>query len=334
MKTPVLTSIGLLLAISLQQTAAQAPGAINQVDAAEQRRQMEESIKVLTDGDTAPELYSAASCDGGPQTVLIIKPRRTHFEAQADVQYFHTDNMFLLEDTRQSVEALLSTVQLALAPTPYGLGDGLFSPRIGYRHQWFNYGLDGAKLDDSSLKLSDFDFNAQTAFIDGRWLRNNWMIQGGFDFIRLMDSSDYDDFHLEYVPRWGVQRLFPLSNSSTLSVGYEGDYRFTDATALPFFLPSDLMDRTDHALFAAWTLAVCRQAVVQPFYRFKYTRFTEGDSREDYLNTVGLGLYGQVTRNISLRAFVNYETRDSSESTTPEYHQFNAGGGVNLTVRF
>lgn len=335
MKTLSTTLAGLLLAAAFSPASAQVPGAINQVDSAQQRRQMEESMKTLTDGDNAPEFYAGESSDVGPQSVVVATLRPTHFEAQADVQFFHTDNMFLLEDTRQSAEVLLSTVQFALAPTAYKLGDGWLSPRLGYRHQWFNFGLDGAKLDNStSLELSDFDFNAQTAFVDTRWRHDNWIVEGGFDFTRLMDSSGYEDFYQEYVPRWGVQRLFPLCETSTLSVGYEGDYRFTDATSLPSFLPSDVMDRTDHALFAACTMALCKHAVIQPFYRFKYTHFTEGDNRDDYLHSAGLGIYGFVTRNITVRAFVNYDARESSEDQVPEYRQFNAGGGVNVTVRF
>jgi hypothetical protein len=335
MKTLATTLVGLVLALSLKPASAQLPGAINQVDSAQQRRQMEESMKTLTDGDNAPEFYAGESSDVGPQSVLSIKPRRTHFEAQADVQYFYTDNMFLLENPRQSAGVLLSTVQFALAPTAYEMGGGQFSPRLGYRHQWFDYGLGNATLDNTpSFELSEFNFNAQTAFIDGRWSRDNWIVQAGFDYTRLMDSSDYDDFYQEYVPRWGVQRLLPLSESSTLAVGYEGDYRFTDSTSLPPFLPSDMMDRMDHALFAACTVVLCEHAVVQPYYRFKYTHFTEGGDRDDYLHSVGLGVYGFITRNITVRAYVNYDARNSSEDLVPEYRQFNAGGGVNVTVRF
>jgi hypothetical protein len=334
MKTFSTLLAGSFLVAVLPPALAQSPGAINQVDSAQQRLELEASMKSLADGDNAPEFYPGESGDVGPQSVLLIKPRRTHFEAQADVQYFYTDNMFLLEDTRQSAGVLLSTVQFALAPTAYELGSGQFAPRLGYRHQWFDYGLGDDTLDNSSLDLSDFNFNAQTVFMDGRWSRNNWVFLAGFDYTRLLDSSDYDDFYQEYVPRWGVQRLVRLSESSTLSVGYEGDYRFTDSTTLPAFLPSDMMDRMDHALFAAGTVALCEHVVVQPFYRFTYTHFTEDGNRDDYLHSAGLGVYGFITPNITVRAFVNYDARNSSESQVPEYHQFSAGGGVNVTARF
>src|ERR1017187_1841412 len=60
---------------------AQVSGAIQQTDAAQQRRQLEQTAKPYTDGESAPELYSGESSDVGPQSVLRIKPRKTLFEA-------------------------------------------------------------------------------------------------------------------------------------------------------------------------------------------------------------------------------------------------------------
>jgi len=312
---------------------AQLAAAIDQVDTVQQRRQMDESMKTLTGDESAPELYPNESSDVGPQSVLKIKLRPTHFEAQADVQYFHTDNMFLVENNEQDADVLVSTVQFALAPTPYELGNGFFAPRLGYRHQWFNFGLSGKELDGTGIDLDEFDFNAQTVFIDGRWSRGNWILEAGVDYTRLMDSSDYEDFYEEIVPRWGVQRLFPLCENSVLSLGYAGDYRFTDIDQP--FLPSGLYDRTDHSVFAAVSHTLCPYAVVQPFYRFKYTHFTDDVvDRDDMLHTFGLALHCPITRQVTLRAFAGYDLLESDDPSMPDYRKFDVGGGVNLTVRF
>ena len=315
------------------EVGAQVPGALDQVDSAQQRRKAQRSAHSgLNEGETAPELFPGESSDLGPQSVLRMKARKTWFEAQADVQYFYTDNMFLTEHNKQEAAVLLSTAQFALAPTPYDLGPGQFYPRIGYRHQWYDFGLDGAKLDGSALRLREFDFNAQTAFTDGQWSHENWILEAGFDFTRLMSTDGYDEFYREYVPRWGVQRLFPLDDKTVVSLGYEGDYRFSNGDV---FFDTDFNDRTDHSFFALCTRTLCRYAVIQPYYRFKYTRFTANTDRQDYLHSLGIALYCFVTPNISLRGFMGYDIKDSDgRNRGQDYRRLDAGGGLNVTVRF
>ena len=331
-------AVSLLLLLSLLlfgcwDLAAQVPGAIDQVDSAQQRRKAEQSANSrVQEGDTAPELFPGESSDIGPQSVLRAKARNTWFEALADVQYFYTDNMFLTEHNKQDTGVLLSTAQFALAPTAYNLGPGLFSPRIGYRHQWYDFGLDGGKFESSSIRLNEFDFNAQTVFGDVQWSHENWILEAGFDFTRLMSTPDYDEFYKEYVPRWAVQRLFSLDDKTVLSLGYEGDYRFSHGDVS---FNNDFNDRTDHSFFALCTRTLCRYAVIQPYYQFKYTRFTADTDRQDYLHSLGIALYCFFTPNISLRGFVGYDIKDSDgRNQGPDYRRLDAGGGLNVTVRF
>lgn len=312
---------------------AQTPGALDQADKSQQQRERSQTI-TAGDGEAAPELFSGESSDVGPQSVLRVKPRRTWFEAQADVQYFHTDNMFLTENNEIDTEVLLSTVQFAIAPTPFETESGRFGPRLGYRHQWFSFGLDGEELPFTTLELSDFDFNVSTFFADLTWTCGNWRAQLGFDYQRLLTTDDYDEFYREYVPRWAVQYTWPLTERSAVAVGYDGNLRFTDADV--FFNP-DFNDRTDHALFVNYTLALCPQAVVQPFYRFKYTHFTDyfpGQDRNDALHSFGVGLYWLVCPNFNVRAFAGYDVKCSDNNFVEDYDRLDLGGGVNLNFRF
>ena len=333
--------LGLSLCILGHRAAAQ--GAVRQTESVDQRRQFEDSAKKYTPGESAPELYLGETTDVGPQSVLRMPPRKTYFEGVADVQYFRTDNMFLAHDHKESADVLVSTVQIALAPTAYDLGGGTFAPRIGYYHQWYNYGLISSKriqafdFETSSFRevaLHEFDFNAQTAFIDGRWMRDNWIFDVGFNYKRLLTWPGFDEFYREYVPRWGVRRMFPLDETKALTIGYEGDYRFTDTgRPLPFF-NDNFNDRTDHSLFVAYSQSLCQAAAIQPYYRFQYTRFTQGESRNDYLHSFGLALYCSITKQIGLRAFVTYDILDTTSVIVPDYKKLDAGGGLNLTLRF
>jgi hypothetical protein len=325
------------------QSNAQTPGAIQQVDSVQQRQQLERNARPIEPGEAAPELYPGEISDTGPQTVLRFKPRKTYFEALADAQYFYTDNMFLNENEKQSTDVLVGTAQFALAPTPYDLGGGKLAPRLGYRHQWYTFGLakdeqiqvfDFETLSTRLADLNEFDFNAQTFFTDGRWARDNWIFEAGFDYTRLMDSDDYNQFYQEYVPRWGVRRPFPLYETGTLSLGYAGDYRFAQTDVPPPTFDDDFNSRTDHSLFVAYSQSLCKNAVLQPYYRFKYTRFTAGDERNDYLHSFGLALHCFFNQYIGLRAFAGYDILDSSNPDVPDYKRLDAGGGLNLTFRF
>jgi hypothetical protein len=325
--------VTLVLIFAIREAASQTPGAVEQVDSERQRRAAAQPVTAsFEETGPAPELFPAESSDVGPQSILKLKPRKTLIEALADVQYFHTDNMLLTEQNKQEAEVLLSTAQIALAPTAYELGPCRFSPRIGYRHQWYDFGLDGAKFRNSTRKLNEFDFNASTAFADAQWAHEDWICGVGFDFTRLLTTSDYDEFYKEYVPRWRLQRIMPLDEKTIIAIGYDGDYRFSEGKT---FFAEDFNDRTDHAVSALCTLQLCRYALLQPYYRFKYTYFTSQVDRQDYLHSVGAALYCFFTPQISLRAFVGYDWKKSDGRTPgPEYDQVSAGGGVNLTFRF
>src|SRR3989442_1789117 len=148
--------LGASLAVGFYEAGAQVPGASRQVDAVQQRRQLEQTARSYETGESAPELYAGENADVGPQSILKFKPRKTWFEAMADAQYFHTDNMFLNQHDKIGADVLVSTAQFALAPTPYELGGGRFAPRFGYRHEWFNFGL------ASDERVLAYDFQGQT----------------------------------------------------------------------------------------------------------------------------------------------------------------------------
>lgn len=310
---------------------AQAPGAIDQVDSTQQRRALQSSAQEqMQEDENAPEIYPGESSDVGPQSVVTIKPRKTLVEGIVDSEYLHTDNVFLDHSFHRSSGTLISTAQIALAPTAYDLAGGLFAPRVGFRQQWYDFFQDH----NESTDFNNFDFNAQTVFADGRWMRDNWILGAGFDYTRLLTTHDYSQFYAEYVPRWELQRSFPINAKNNFSLGYQGYYHFTQTSASVFRQPQDsFYDRLDEVLLATYNFAPCSCALFQPYYSFKYTHFTDTIHREDYLNSVGVAFYGIVCRNFSVRAFAGFDRRNSSLAAAV-YHQFDPGGGLNFTLRF
>jgi hypothetical protein len=339
MKKYLLAGAALLIAAG---AGAQTPNASQQVDSLQQRRELERAAQSLLVTNGVPELYAGEASDLGPQSVLQIKPRRTWIEAYADAQYFYSDNIFLANQNPTGGDVLVSTVQAALAPSAFEVGDGFLSPRVGYRQQWFSYGLTSSKTVQAidlatgtfkNAELDQFDFNALTIFSDVAWSRNNWTFTLGGDFCQLMDSSAYNEFYKEYVPRWAVRRDFSLCPATAFSIGYEGDYRLTDTPNTPPTAGDNFNDRTDHSLVIVGSWQLCRHAILQPSYRFQYTHYT-ATTRDDYLNSFGLALYCPVTENITLRAYVTYDDLNTDGYYAQSYNKLDAGGGVTLSVRF
>ncbi|HXI72269.1 MAG TPA: hypothetical protein VNN22_18100 [Verrucomicrobiae bacterium] len=342
MHTKCIVVCGACLAMALGIARAQNPAAGQQVDSAARLRQVQSTFPAGT--NAVPEFYEGETSDVGPQSVLQVRRHRTWFQAFADEQFFYTDNVFLANHHAQGASVLISTVQAALAPSPFEVADGFLSPRLGYQQQWFTYGLADSETVRvyPSLKkvdLNQFDFNAATVFSDIGWRWQNWTFTIGGDYRRLLTSDDYSEFYHEFVPRWGVRRDVPLSESVSLSLGYEGDYRFTytipPAVVTPTSpnYPDTFNDRTDQSLVLVGNWQMCPRAILQPFYRLQYSHFTQID-RDDWLNSFGLTLYCPITKCISLRTFVTYDIMNTDGFYVQNFSKLDAGAGLNLTVSF
>ena len=208
---------------------------------------------------------------------------------------------------------------------------------VGYRHQWYNFGLDGNTKFFAPFPqhLHDLDFNAQTVFTDLRWARGKWVAGIGADYVRLMTTSNYREFYQEFAPRWTLQYVVPMGADANLTLVYEGNYHVVQGTSFP---DQDFNERTDQGIFASYTRTLCKHVVLQPFYEFKYTHFVHFSggflNRDDYLNSVGLGIYYRVCEAFNIHGFVDYEIRRLSSGLIPNYDQLNAGGGLTLDFRF
>ena len=321
---------------------AQMPNASQQVESVQQRRQLETTAQMMITSNAVPELYAGESSDVGPQSVIQTKAHRTYIQAFADEQWFYTDNMFLANQNKQGADVLVSTLQAALAPTPYDFAGGQLAPRLGFQQQWFNYGIASSAQvaaynfnthTINNVNIDQFDFNAMTIFTDVAWRKQNWTFTLGGDFRELLQSDNSHEFYKEYVPRWAARRDFYTSEKTVFSIGYEGDYRLTDTQNVPPQNGSNFNDRTDNSLVLIGSWQLCRYAILQPSYRFQYTHFTAA-TRDDYLNSFGLTFYCPINDYITLRTYVSYDSLKTDGFYVQNSQTFNAGGGINLTVRF
>jgi hypothetical protein len=344
----------LMMAGATMSVRAQVGGMVGQVDNSNTRQQLNQTAESQVAGtNSVPQLYEGESSDVGPQSVVAPRERHTIFQARADVQLLYTDNAFLTANNKIDTGVLISTAEAEFAPVSYPLGNGTLTPRIGYQGQWFDYFFNNQQvrfIGNQGVppgKLSDFDFTSQSVFGDAMWTHDHLSLGGGLEATRMLFTPHYDPFYDELMPFWSARYVFPICDESALSVSYLGDYRFTSSQR-SFFLGSpggNIDDRTDQGLLLTWTQVLSKGVVFQPFYEFKYTHFTEEPAvvnssnvretvtRNDYLNTVGAGIYWFVSPNCTVRGFFNYNSLKSSISAV-EYREFDGGGGVDVSIKF
>ena len=332
MKIKIIFACALLMAVRL---SAQVVDVGSQTDSSAQRRQLEASARAtLQPGDTAAESYAGEASDVGPQTVIRYPKRHNWVQASADLLYYHTDNMFLLDNFRQEANVLLSTVEINFTPPGWNYRGGEFFPRFGYRHQWYNFGAFGGDVMGSAVNLDTFDFHAGTAFGELNWQRGGWNLGGGFDYVRLVGTSSGDEFYSEYIARLNAGYTWRLCPKSTFTLRYDGDYRWSNPSGTYLLSGRSDFDRTDHALGATLNFTLCPRAVLQPYYRYKFTSFSRAPSRDDHTHTLGLGVYLPVCDNFGVRLYAAWEMRDGSGGSANDYTKTDLGAGVNVSFRF
>ncbi|HEX3797355.1 MAG TPA: hypothetical protein VH413_01535 [Verrucomicrobiae bacterium] len=328
-----LGSTGLLLA---QAPAIQAingqttPAPVLQYNQNTATRQQEEMLNNLTTTN-APELYPGEDEDVGPQHILKIKPIHNYFEGVADTQYAFTDNNRLDNHFHVSTLYAVNTVQIAFAPSAYDLGPGKFAPRVGFRSQWYNYGL-GDNSQESAL-----DFNAQTFFASGQYLwHENWEFDTELDYTRLLTQANYNQFYYEVMPAVTVQRFFKIRDNLIVSLIGQESYHFTGVPSI-FGSSEDVNDRLDSVVGVSASWQILGKLVLQPYYRFDetyYRRDFAGVARNDFQHILGASATWYFTPQLSARVYASESIRTSDDQFTPSYDKLDTGLGLNLTLRF
>ncbi|MBW8863537.1 MAG: hypothetical protein JF609_01160 [Verrucomicrobia bacterium] len=299
-----------------------------------QQQQLQLQSPELRPGTNAPELYMGENEDIGPQRILRVgnqgkTSRRNYLDLNFDTQIFYTDNAtFARAHDRIASAVFVNTAQGAIAPDPYDIGPGKFAPAIGFASQWYNYGDD---------EVSPLDFDAQTAFINLRYLLGYWQFSLGANYTRLASQSTYTETYNEWLPNLSVQRVLPINDNMAFVVGDAIDYHFT---SVPSFTATrnDINDHFDNTVYFTFNWQATSHLVVQPFYRFQYSYYQfdtlAAFKRNDYLSATGIALIYNFNQKISLRTFFNYSTKTTDDRNTPDYDELNGGIGGMLDIRF
>ena len=305
------------------------PAAIEQLQNNQLTRQLQALPTGFGAGTNAPELYPGENVDVGPQRILRLRPRHHYFDVLLDSQAFYSDNAnYAQQPNAISSWVFVNTVQAAVTPPVIELGPGKVASAVGLASQWYNYG---------DNRLESLDFNAQTLFLSGKYTLGNWEIGAGISLTRLVNQENYNETYREFMPNFGVQRILPLNDRMFFTVGDLVDYRLTEVPSV-LGSRSDLNDRFDDVASASFTWLPTRHLVVQPYSRFQFSDYQHDvagtSGRDDYLQSVGLTAAYYFTPKISLRAFYNYNRRQSGDPYTPGYLEMNGGLGATLEIKF
>ncbi len=287
----------------------------------------------------APELYPGEIDDVGPQFLISREQPGTDgktsapqphrwIEAFADTQLFYTSNALLTEKGNQDTNVMVITLQAAVTPPPFPLAGGTASARIGYRHQWWLY-----SLDNTENQLNNFDFAVSTAFVS---LRNSWdekwVATLNLDYNRyLSHDTDWAEFYTELSPSWSLERNIPLTEKCLLTAGYYGAWHWTQTDPMPV---QHINDRLDSALGITITAELLPRLLAQGYYRLQWSHYSENSDRNDMYNNLGIALIYSFNDWASVRTFVSYENRNSTDPVIADYGKWDTGGGVMFSMRF
>jgi hypothetical protein len=313
---------------SLMSLLAQ-PAAVQQLQNNQVSRELQGLPPGLAASTNVPDLYTGESTDVGPQRILRLAPRRTWFDVLLDSQCFYSDNANYAGSGNAIGSAVfVNTVQAAFAPPSIDIGRGRGLASIGVSSQWYNY---------ANSRIQALDFDAQTIFANTRYLVDNWQFAAGVNLTRLVNQGDYDETYREALPTLGVQRVIPLNDRMFFSVADLVDYHFTQVPAV-LDNRRDINDRLDNILSFTFTWQATRHLVFQPYYRFQYSYFQHNalatSDRNDWMQSAGILAAYYFNPNISLRAFYNYNNRQTDDHFTPDYSEMNGGLGATLDIKF
>jgi len=305
------------------------PAAVQQLQNDQILRQLQTPPSAFISLTNTPELYPGENADVGPQRILRRTPPNKYFDVILDSQAFFTDNAnYAQQPDAISSWVFVNTAQVALTPPVIDLADGKAAVAVGVASQWYNY---------CDNRIHGLDFNAETAFASAKYTLGNWQIGLGANLTRLVNQGDYTETYREFMPNLGIQRIIPLNNCMFFSLGDLVDYHLTEVPTV-FGTQRDANDRLDDVVSVTFTWQITRHILVQPYYHFQYTYYQHNvaysNDRSDCLQSFGVTAAYYFNANVSVRAFFNYNRRQSSDPNTPSYLEMNGGPGLTLDFRF
>lgn len=294
--------------------------------------------------ETAP---AAPGSDSDAGTQRVAEPRRLPFLVTATVseQLYATSNVFLEEDASgmDDTGALVSStsVSVAIDTLPRVVGTGQLVAGAALVYQRNIHDLATSEQDIENL---DFDSYALPLSAAYRWGRG-WEASASLTLGALYSVGEDPSHELLYrhlTPALGLRKLTELREGLILSTGAGVSYAdtWTDVSS-DIAYRDDRNDKVEssadvslYVLSGPWTIAPSIRVSYGHYLHWEEGAFTAYD-RDDLTLNGGLTVAYALGRWGSLRAYANYDRRNSTESIQSyDYEAGTVGLGASLSVRF
>jgi hypothetical protein len=305
-----LAFIPLLILFALPLAAQEA-----QVQQESQTEAREEEMRRSQRYVVIPKLSPDDREEFGEQVVLTEKPVEPIFTVFTDNQLLFTSNALLTRDNEESDALFISTTGFAIEPP---LGEEYKDVILAFngRFQAYRYS------DHDELNFHIFS-GGLTA---GYQLNELWTVLTGHSYNIFYNEDTYDDFFQETAHYASINRSIPIADDLAAFVGGQAQYRNTSPARF---------SRMEYDLFGGLRYALDEKWLAQIYERIEYQDYlASGFSNRGDVNLLTvLSLTYYLNDWCNVRVLGSY-TYNNSSLNQFKYHNFNAGGGINLTARF
>lgn len=258
--------------------------------------------------DQAPP--SPGDADLGEQVILRRREKLTPFKLFADVSGFYTDNAALTDRHRLDDFFLVAQVGISYQTR---IATDLYA-EVTVRQATFRY----AEFDD--LDFDSLNAGAGLTYI----CRPLWGLAFSvrYNFNRLTDGSQHDEFFKNHTVTVAAQKSFELSKAHYVYAGYSSLFAWSEPVA---------PERDEHGIYLGYHASLTRAISADLTYRVALFDYVHG--RDDWNQSVALTVKWDVRRWLSFSATASGGFNRSNQSVF-DYNVFTTGVGIFGSISF
>ncbi len=304
--------VGTAVALASASAFAQSPTANARVEQAQKFRpeasaQDSGSLPAFS-LDQAPA--SPGDPDLGEQVILRRKEKLTPFKLFADVSGFYTSNAALTDkhtvDDFFLVAQVGASYQTQVVPNLYA--------EATVRQATFRY----AKFDE--LDFDSLNAGAGLTYVS----RPLWGLAFSvrYNFNRLTDGSQHDEFFKNHTVTLAVQKTYELSKAHYLYGGYASVFGWSEPVA---------PQRDEHGIYLGYHASLSRSISADASYRIALFDYVHG--RADWNQSLTVAVKWDATRWLSIAASISGGLNHSNREVF-DYKVFSGGVGITASIAF
>lgn len=248
--------------------------------------------------------------DLGEQVILKRREKVRPFTLSADVSGFFTNNAALTNEFK--VDDFFLAAQAAVSYQPR-ITSSLFG-EVTVRQGFFRY-AQYDELDFDSLNVG----GGLTYVLRPLW---NTALSVRYNYNRLTDGSEHDEFFRNHTVTVGLLKTFELSKAHYLYAGASAIFAWSDPKPA---------ERDEYGIFGGYRVNLTRALAADAYYRLAYFDYSGG--RDDWNQTLAVALRCNLTRALSVSASASLGFNNSNQNVF-DYDVFNAGLSVAGSVSF